>query len=511
MNSGRVYALVLRLTADKNIAVNLTKKIFVTSYEQISYFRFDKLFSSWLIGITVYSVLESMRIKKSGAGESNRKKNPSKSKEEKIKVNNAKEFSFADNILLLPEQERLVFVLHDVEKYTEDETADILFMDKNEMNEILENAHQLLGYKGNFINSIKSLQEKIASLPLKIDPPFDLWKEIFSGLTQIRSKKYQENKEQVIEIEEATEEITSGKARKKGKHWAGELKGHTFESAGKEGIFKNKKGLFLTSGIVLSVLIVLIIAAYFIFIAGSPNWKVSASEGSPLLNGKKLNSFSSLSEGDTLRTNLNSGASIKIKELGQIEIKPGTILQRLKNNFGLKLDIGSIMINENQTSKLLTVIVPDAVIRDYYPGSLYSINLNDTGTSVIFVKKSWLKISSGKTETFVTPGCYAQIIFGRGTGIPYRQNSSKDFIADLSRFSFNSYSTDLLNKILSESTFDNAISLWNIIRRINNQERLKVVNTLEKFAPLPAGTTDVEMVDLNEQAMLKWLTEIANR
>ncbi len=512
MNSGRVYALVLRLTADQTFARNLTKQIFITTYEQISFFRFDGYFSSWIIGIAVYTVLEALRNDKTATNKDNKKKSFEKDKGEVIKDKNQDEPSFEEDILLLPEKERTAFILHDIESYTDEETADLLSISKNEMNKILEQAHSLLEAKSNFISSIKTLHEKIASLPKDIEPPADLWKEIFAELNRIKAQKIKEHKEKEINNDETPEENKFNKPRRKGKHWAGEFKEQSFESDVKgNGIFKGKKGLYLKAGIILSVLILLLIVGYFLFIAGSNKWNISAVKGTPLLNSIKLNTVSGLLPGDTLKTDINTEAAIKIKDIGQIEIKPNTILQRLKNNFTLKLYIGSIAVNENKTSKVLTVDVPNAAISEYYPGSFYTINLNDAGTSVIFVKKSWIKIFDGKIETYAAPGSYCKIIFGRGAGIPYLQNSSPEFIDDLTRFSFNAYSQELLNKILSESTKDNAISLWNMIGRVNEQDRLKVVNALEEYFPLPAGTTDAVMVKLYKNALIKWLTEIAKK
>ena len=514
MNAGRVYALVLRLTANKINARDLTKEVFLTTRDQISFFRDDISFASWIIGITVYTVLEAMR--KNGILEDEKdtkKKFFGKNKKEDLITRLAAEGSFEDNILSLPERERVVFILHDVEEYTDEETADILFLNKPEMNEILEQAHKHLETAGNFIESIKTLKEKVAFLSKKIEPPADLWKEIFGELHRKKSQIIKEQKVNEIVAEEQPDEVNFVKSKKKKGHWAGELKRQTGESSipgERKGLIDRVKRISPKTRNISIIFIILLAAGYFIFSAESKMWSISALKGTPLLSGKRLNVISSLAGGDELKTDRLSKALVKIPNVGQIEVEPETILHRENGGAKLKLDIGKILVDENKAAEFLTADVSGVSIKDFYKGGYYTLSVDDAGTAILYVRKSWEIVNDNKFETFVTPGCYCEIIFGRGAGIPYSQKSSEEFKSDISHFSPSSYTPDMLDKILSEAKTADAVSLWNLIRRVNGQDGEKVVSTLEKFVPLPAGATEDAMIKLNDKALLKWLTVIVD-
>src|SRR2546428_7379403 len=60
-HSGRVYALCLRLTADRALAEERTQDAFVRAWERLATFRGESAFSSWLYRLTVNEVLLERR------------------------------------------------------------------------------------------------------------------------------------------------------------------------------------------------------------------------------------------------------------------------------------------------------------------------------------------------------------------------------------------------------------------------------------------------------------------
>src|SRR5258708_10949591 len=58
---GRVYAVCLRLTADRARAEELTQDAFVRAWERLPSFRGDSAFSSWLYRVAVNVVFLSQR------------------------------------------------------------------------------------------------------------------------------------------------------------------------------------------------------------------------------------------------------------------------------------------------------------------------------------------------------------------------------------------------------------------------------------------------------------------
>src|SRR5437667_7201240 len=63
-HSGRVYALCLRLTADRALAEERTQDAFVRAWERLATFRGESAFSSWLYRLTVNEVLLEQRAER---------------------------------------------------------------------------------------------------------------------------------------------------------------------------------------------------------------------------------------------------------------------------------------------------------------------------------------------------------------------------------------------------------------------------------------------------------------
>ncbi len=134
LNSGRVYALCLRILSDRDLADKITVKIFLTALNQIKFFRGDSLFAQWLIGISVYTLLEELREEKS---ERNEKVNKIPYK---YKVN----IILEEAIIELPKEERIAFILHDIEKYSDEEVADLLKIDLLKAKKYISDARSIL-------------------------------------------------------------------------------------------------------------------------------------------------------------------------------------------------------------------------------------------------------------------------------------------------------------------------------------------------------------------------------
>ncbi|MBZ0200364.1 MAG: RNA polymerase sigma factor, partial [Ignavibacteriaceae bacterium] len=130
---GRVYAVCFRILANKDEAEKMAVKVFFISWQQIKFMRSSITFSAWLTGITVYTVLELLREKKTEIEDTH-------AAAEQFPALSPLELA----ILSLPQDERTVVVLHDVENYTFVETSDILGLPPAQIRELLNKAHKKL-------------------------------------------------------------------------------------------------------------------------------------------------------------------------------------------------------------------------------------------------------------------------------------------------------------------------------------------------------------------------------
>ena len=126
MTSGRVYAICLRMTADRDRAAELTQDVFVRAWERMDGFRGDSAFESWLHRIAVNVVLEDARS-------TNRRLSRVEPREDLAVVESASASRSASRpddrldleaaIAALPPGMRRVFILHDVEGYRHEEIS----------------------------------------------------------------------------------------------------------------------------------------------------------------------------------------------------------------------------------------------------------------------------------------------------------------------------------------------------------------------------------------------------
>ena len=128
-----VYALSLRLLASKKLAHELSRKIFLSAWENIIHFREEIPFPDWLKAISVYTILEEIRTKKikNSLGILSTEDEPNS------------EYIIDNMIFKLPERERIIFVLHELEGYSPQEIADFLGdISKTSIMEILKSVRK---------------------------------------------------------------------------------------------------------------------------------------------------------------------------------------------------------------------------------------------------------------------------------------------------------------------------------------------------------------------------------
>ncbi len=124
-NSGRVYALCLRMSGDPTVAEDLVQESFIRAWQKLATFRHSSAFSTWLHRVAVNVVLGDRRRM------SRREGRVSMVGDEAMRNSAAPMGSPADTLDLenaiasLPDGARTVFVLHDVEGFLHTEIADL--------------------------------------------------------------------------------------------------------------------------------------------------------------------------------------------------------------------------------------------------------------------------------------------------------------------------------------------------------------------------------------------------
>lgn len=116
LNAKKIYTLCVRMLANEAVAKEITIQIFLQAWENIKFVRKDTSFDIWLKGIANYTILEEIRTK-------------NKRNELKITGDTIPESinPLEKSILSLPEIERIIFIMYQIEGYTFEEISDFLY------------------------------------------------------------------------------------------------------------------------------------------------------------------------------------------------------------------------------------------------------------------------------------------------------------------------------------------------------------------------------------------------
>ena len=116
----RVFALCLRMTADRALAEELVQDVFVRVWQKLGTFRGDAAFATWLHRVAVNVVLGRSTRADGVTDDAALAEAPARP----VAVGDRLDLEAA--IAALPQGARRVFVLHDVEGYTHEEIGGVL-------------------------------------------------------------------------------------------------------------------------------------------------------------------------------------------------------------------------------------------------------------------------------------------------------------------------------------------------------------------------------------------------
>lgn len=122
----RVYRLAFRLTGDADLAREFTQDTFVRAFAQLSRFRGESAFSTWLHRITVTVTANAMRKVKRFRQRETDLEDVHPIDHDAVGVDPILRDRLHRAIDALPEIYRTTLIMHDVEGYTHTEIAEVL-------------------------------------------------------------------------------------------------------------------------------------------------------------------------------------------------------------------------------------------------------------------------------------------------------------------------------------------------------------------------------------------------
>ncbi len=121
---GRVYALCLRLTADRALAEDATQEVFIQLWRKLDNYAGQSKFSTWLHSVASNVAISYMRKQKSWWQRMFDIEDVELKDERPAQPGHQRDLELA--MQQLPEKARIVFVLHGVEGYRHEDIAEML-------------------------------------------------------------------------------------------------------------------------------------------------------------------------------------------------------------------------------------------------------------------------------------------------------------------------------------------------------------------------------------------------
>jgi hypothetical protein len=260
-----------------------------------------------------------------------------------------------------------------------------------------------------------------------------------------------------------------------------------------------------------ATLIVLMAAGTLWFYNYGPEayWSVDALAGTVKVGPEYITGSGRLSQGESLETYDNSRARIAIGLIGQVEVDPNSRVRLIDagiTEHRIALDQGRLEAKIKAPPRLFFVNTPSAVAVDL--GCAYTLEVDDQGNSFLHVTSGYVAFERDGRETVVPIGAMCETRYDKGPGTPYFATASAVLQDALKKFDFDNGGDQALDIVLAESTDRDTFTLWNLLPRVNEAQRARVLNRMIALVGLPKGVTRQGVMAIDQKMLDLWAEEL---
>ena len=245
-------------------------------------------------------------------------------------------------------------------------------------------------------------------------------------------------------------------------------------------------------------------------------WEVSYLQGTLRIGQQTIRAkegASRLGIGQMLETDSRSRADLEADDIGKIEVAPSTRLRLLSMGSGLKriaLDRGTIHTYIWAPPGQFVVDTPSAVTVDL--GCAYTLQVDDSGAGMVRTSLGWVGFKLNGRESFIPAGAACATRPKVGPGTPYFEDASAEFRSALARFDFEDTTSEQraedVTIVLSQARKRDALTLWHLLARVDDQQRVLVYDRLNQFVSPPAGVMKEGILRLDQPMLDLWWNEL---
>ena len=244
------------------------------------------------------------------------------------------------------------------------------------------------------------------------------------------------------------------------------------------------------------------------------SWAIERVTGAPVVGARTVVNSDALGEGEWLETDAASRARLSIGTLGSADVGPGSrvmLVQAGGAERSLRVERGSIAARVWAPPRFFVVETAAATAIDL--GCIYTLDVDDRGNGVIFVRSGQVELRGYGLSSLVVAGTIAQMRTGEGPGTPYDSTETTQFRDDLAAIDFgpDTGRHAALGRLLTESSARSTITLWHLLPRVPDSDRALVYDRLAALAPPPAAVVRDAVLELDKRALDRWRTALEPR
>jgi hypothetical protein len=240
-------------------------------------------------------------------------------------------------------------------------------------------------------------------------------------------------------------------------------------------------------------------------------WDVSGVVGSARIGANAVvgKATRRLGVGQVLQTDSEAHARLNAGDVGQIEVEADTRLRLLAMKSGLQriaLDRGTIRAFIWAPAGEFVVDTPSATTVDL--GCAYTLKVDETGAGLVRTSMGWVGFKLNGRESFIPAGAACATRPKVGPGTPYFEDASARLREALARFDFEDTTAPQraqdVATVVRESRKRDALTLWHLLSRVDEEQRGLVYDRLRKFVPHPASVTRDGILRLDQPMLDAW-------
>lgn len=240
-------------------------------------------------------------------------------------------------------------------------------------------------------------------------------------------------------------------------------------------------------------------------------WEVARLAGAPKVGSNAIHETGRLAVGEWLETDANSRASIRVANIGQVEVDPETRIRLVETGateHRMELARGRMHAVVSAPPRVFFVNTPSAVAADL--GCAYTLEVDDRGRSLLRVTAGWVALETRERDSVVPAGAACLTVPGTGPGTPFFEDAPDALLDALSSFDFEGGGSEALNSVLASARPRDTLTLWHLLARAEGDERARVYERLAALSPPPSGVTREGVLRLDPSMLDRWKESLEN-